>query len=532
MRTTSFAFALFSLVAAGCGSSTDDTAIQCDPPCPKGLTCTVNGCVAPDGSAGVVDFAGGGDFTVANCSPPCAAPTPWCNGNKVCVPCLDDSHCPAKSVCRVVGGTSACVPGCNDDARCNAGGADGGSGPLKCCAGQCLDTSRDPQNCGACGSACGVQHSSASCQAGVCMPGMCSAGWADCNNDPKDGCEAKLDYDADNCGACGMKCAIPNAIQGCGPVPMGAKSGCYIKACTFGWDDCNGNADDGCETSVLSDAKNCGGCGMPCAKVAHATVSCVNAACALTQCDVGFLDCDGNAKNGCETVASNDVNNCGKCGAACGQGQVCINGGCTCANCNIANAATKCVNNACVFDHCVQGFADCDNNLNNGCETNLNTDNNNCSACGMACPQMQTCQGGACMKCGNDCWGPTGCLTAQGRCIMFTCRAGNAGQNMCNGCNGWKDVTYDQWMNQGYCADVIATYRISDGTATHCGNAPSCCKGKNACGGGDNAWHFFDTNSGNNYFTGPCLGCGGDTNCKFWNNVDNSGYTRITICAQ
>jgi len=93
---------------------------------------------------------------------------------------------------------------------------------------------------------------------------------------------------------------------------------------------------------------------------------------------------------------SNDRNNCGKCGNTCIQGQICVNGGCTCGNCNIANAVTKCVNNVCQFDHCVQGFADCDNNLNNGCETDLTSDPNNCNACGMACQQNWTCSGGVC----------------------------------------------------------------------------------------------------------------------------------------
>jgi Cys-rich repeat protein len=337
----------------------------------------------------VADMMGGnpGDMTVT-CTPACANPTPYCNPSRVCVPCLTDMHCPSGQVCRVVGQSSACVPGCSDDGRC-------GGGTRKCCAGACVDTGVDTQNCGACGNACGVQHSSASCNAGVCAPGKCSAGWADCNGDPKDGCEAKLDYDVNNCGACGMKCAIPHATSGCGPSQMGM-SGCYLSACNYGYDDCNGDAKDGCETSTTSDVKNCGGCGMVCPAAAHASIACLNAVCALTMCNVGWGDCDNNAKNGCETPLSNDKNNCGKCGSACGQGQICINGGCTCANCMITNAKTKCVNNMCVFDQCVQGFADCNNNLNDGCEADLNNDTSNCSACGMACQQNWTCSAGVC----------------------------------------------------------------------------------------------------------------------------------------
>lgn len=41
---------------------------------------------------------------------------------------------------------------------------------------------------------------------GKCAPGKCDAGWADCNGDPLDGCEAKLDADAAHCGRCGHGC--------------------------------------------------------------------------------------------------------------------------------------------------------------------------------------------------------------------------------------------------------------------------------------------------------------------------------------
>ena len=78
----------------------------------------------------------------------------------------------------------------------------------------------------------------------------------------------------------------------------------------------------------------------------------------------------------------------------------------------------------------------------------------------------------------------SGCVTAKGHCIQFSCRAGNAGANFCNGCLGWKEITYQQWMNDGYCQDVIAKYRMTDMMATHCGgNGLSCCHGSQNCGG-------------------------------------------------
>jgi hypothetical protein len=201
--------------------------------------------------------------------------------------------------------------------------------------------------------------------------------------DPKDGCETSLRADPKNCTACGMVCSIPNAISGCSDSMMPA---CYIAACRFGFDDCDGKDANGCETDVTADSKNCGACGMACVARANATVKCINAGCALTACNPGFSDCDANPINGCEVTTATDVRNCGACGNACPNGQVCKNGGCTCGNCNIPNAKTKCVNNMCAFDGCAVGFADCNNNLNDGCEVNITSDSNNCGQCGMVCP--------------------------------------------------------------------------------------------------------------------------------------------------
>ena len=100
---------------------------------------------------------------------------------------------------------------------------------MMCCGGQCVDTAKDVQNCGACNTACGSQHSTATCKSGACVAGACSAGWGDCNSDPKDGCETSFHNDPINCGACGKSCVAANAIPGCA-------DGCYIRACVFGFE--------------------------------------------------------------------------------------------------------------------------------------------------------------------------------------------------------------------------------------------------------------------------------------------------------
>lgn len=56
--------------------------------------------------------------------------------------------------------------------------------------------------------------------------------------------------------------------------------------------------DDAC-TTLDSDPRNCGGCGVTCV-VPNAIASCTSGVCGLGTCDDGFADCDGNLDNGCE----------------------------------------------------------------------------------------------------------------------------------------------------------------------------------------------------------------------------------------
>ncbi len=351
---------LFALLVAGCGN-----------PAPSG-----NDLAVPvDASGGAADLAG--------CA--CGGLTPKCNAKGHCVGCLVDGDCPMGSYCKIASDTQAsCTPGCMADASCANG--------QKCCGGRCVDTTSDPANCGGCGMACSGAHESSTCTASKCAPGMCADGWGDCNMDPKDGCEANLHADPMNCMACGMACSIPNAYSGCA-------DGCYAAACKFGFDDCYINAMDGCETSVSSDPKNCGMCGRSCNNLPNAQAGCTSGNCVLSSCNQGFADCNNNAADGCEVTVATDVNNCGKCGNVCPQGNICKGGGCTCPMCNIPNASANCVNNMCVFAACNPGYADCNNNKADGCEVNLMNDKNNCNGCGNVCPQQTPyCGNGMCVN--------------------------------------------------------------------------------------------------------------------------------------
>lgn len=72
------------------------------------------------------------------------------------------------------------------------------------------------------------------------------------------------------------------------------------------------------------------------------------------------------------------------------------------------------------------------------------------------------------LECGTDCWGPEGCKTEEGRCIRFSCRLDTDGEDFCDACMGWNEITYDQWLGGGYCEDVTAKFRMDEDEPDDC----------------------------------------------------------------
>ena len=299
---------------------------------------------------------------------------------------------------------------------------------MKCCDGACTDTSGDPLHCGACGTTCAVPNGRPRCVAGACMPSTCNRGWADCDKDPANGCETNLRVDPKNCTACGNVCALRNVLPACA-------DGCYLGACAFGFDDCNGMVADGCETSVSGDVNNCGACGIRCGSVPNAKNACISGACQLTGCNNGYSDCDGNVMNGCEILSNSDARNCGACGNACAQGAVCIGGVCTCPPCNFPNAKARCAGVQCVIDVCNPNYGNCDGNSANGCERRIDGDISNCGACGNVCPMGLVCVQGSCTC--PMCNIPNAkSVCVNNACVFDSCLPdyGNCDMNAGNGC--------------------------------------------------------------------------------------------------
>src|SRR5205823_251782 len=92
---------------------------------------------------------------------------------------------------------------------------------------------------------------------------------------------------------------------------------CKHGGCVMGFEDCNGDPNDGCEAELDNDILNCGGCFNECPQPQHLPFRCAAGMCEPGDCDMDYADCDGDPFDGCEVSLQDDVNNCGKCGNLC-----------------------------------------------------------------------------------------------------------------------------------------------------------------------------------------------------------------------
>lgn len=120
-------------------------------------------------------------------------------------------------------------------------------------------------------------------------------------------------------------------------------------------------------------AEGCTPCDLP-----GAIATCESNRCAVGECEEMQGDCDGIAENGCEIDLRTDVSNCGECGVTCS-----------------GHAAVACVAGVCEVQTCDAGFSDCDDDGQNGCETDIDSSDEHCGACGRDC-NGGICEAGRC----------------------------------------------------------------------------------------------------------------------------------------
>jgi hypothetical protein len=176
------------------------------------------------------------------------------------------------------------------------------------CGGDCADLQSDVAHCGDCLTACAGGER---CVAGVCTL-VCATGLTACNGAAGLGC-VDLQSDRSHCGDCATSC---------GPGSSCAAGQCVI-SCAAPLIACQSNTV--CQDPRI-DPQNCGACGTVCG--ANNTIAaCIAGACSAL-CQVGYADCNGNAADGCEVQLSSDAANCGHCGNACPNGVACTGGLC------------------------------------------------------------------------------------------------------------------------------------------------------------------------------------------------------------
>lgn len=414
---------------------------------------------------------------------PCATaadcPSGYCidtaDGGRVCAERCEDAPCPDGWACTSMqdsDGTSVrlCLPA--GDVFCEpcATDADCGAGWVVC---------RDGVDSAFCATACdasGLCPLGAACETvaidgadrALCIPetGSC----ADC-----------LDLDGDGFGV-GVACAGADCDDDDDTAHEGAD-----EVCNGEDDDCDGAVDEGYDLST--DSEHCGACGAAC-DPAMGTGACAGGACTIEACDEGWVDCNGDVADGCET----DLDGPGFCGACDRLANVC--GGCAelpetpgdpCGTCG--SGLIVCVTPETV--DCVGDLGDAAYNACGGCETLANEPGVACGPCGLdeytcvegvtsdsACDGVTlacepgsgaVCEDGALVGCLEDGCGIgvldacDACGCADGACLPTVC---TPGAERCNarlaqrcdpdGC-GW--TTFDN------CTSFRNNCRFADGRA-------------------------------------------------------------------
>lgn len=283
----------------GCEASLDDTA-TCG-------SCTNNCGVHATCSAGTCGCATG--YQSCNASPGCETAK------------NDPAHC------------GDCTTSCSGGMLCDGTACATGCGSLSVCGGSCADTQTDPDNCGACGNAVGPNQ--------VCAAGVptCVPGFADCDNQPGDGCEVDTRSDAGHCGDCSTVCK-PGAICSASSCQCAAGSpndcGAACRACCDAsqCSDGSGCTDDTCDSSgKCVHSATCAGGGLCCGQLA-CFECCGDADCSggkvcsgnqcVVKCQSPLTLCNAQ----CVDITT-DANNCGGCGTVCGTGRQCQSSQCT-----------------------------------------------------------------------------------------------------------------------------------------------------------------------------------------------------------
>ncbi len=384
--------------------------------------------------------------------------------------------CGASQIC--CGDPPSCHSEIDEACRCGAGFC--GAGQV-CCLGddglgnevsQCVRTDRDEAHCGTCGVECAAGQG---CIGGHCS---CDPEREDCDNNPKNGCEAPLRVDRNNCGGCGVACAPGEVCDGLGLCELRCQP--HLEQC------------DNLCTDLSQDRAHCGTCDTACAP---GEVCDGYGLCALS-CQTGLTQCEDACAN---TLFM--VEHCGGCGSLCGPGEVC-------------DGAGRCALS------CQPGRASC-----GGWCVELGANRWHCGACGASCPPGQVCDGaGQCalqclpgrIECGGECVNPqtnsAHCGACGQRCAAGTvCEDGLCVPNCPSGALLCAGGCVDPLSDRLHCGDCgVACGPFEACTQGAC--VPNCPAGQTMCSFG--AVRYCISTQSNNSHCGACgAACPSNTYC-------------------
>ena len=220
-------------------------------------------------------------------------------------------------------------------------------------------------------------------------------------------CSGCWDPDEDGRGI-GSEC--PFAGMDCAPDDITTYEGA-AELCDGLDNDCDDDIDENYDFS--NDPAHCGGCGLSCEGEA-ATTACVGGSCQIVVCYDGFVDCNGEAEDGCEASADR-LNLCG--------------------GCNVLGGAPG---DAC--GTCGTGTYVCDGVDSVRCVGDEGEDATN--RCG-GCAPLEAAPGDRCGTCNSGTWA---CDGEEGlRC------AGDSGPGVLNDCGGCTDLPVELGDSCGTC---------------------------------------------------------------------------------
>jgi len=384
----------------------DNDGVACD----DGEFCTVNDTCSSGACSGTArDCSDGvdctGTETCAEDAGVCLSGTTTCSSVEICDAVSDTcvATCPGCLVATVCYGNGQANPA-NICQKCNVSlsqsawsdndGVACDDGEFctvddTCSGGACSGTARDCSD----GLDCTGTETCAE-DAGVCLPGTTTC-------PSEEICDAISDTCVETCPGC----LIDTVCYGDGQAnPTNPCQRCEISISQSTWSDNDGAAcDDGefCNGTDTCSGGTCSvGSGDPCGDdgvFCNGTESCnegsgscdhsgnpcgtdylcmeIGDTC-VDVCTAPLVECDDNCVN-----TNNDPHYCGSC-----------TNDCT----TPANAIAVCASSVCAAV-CDYGYEDCDYDMANGCEKNLQTDPDNCGACGNTC-DSGGCASGECYK--------------------------------------------------------------------------------------------------------------------------------------